>query len=188
MKKHEFYPLVKELLEKEGYRYYREEDIRGKGRGARKPDFVAIKNNLFLIGEIKSPSEPPNSASWRSIQPYDTENMKYVREMVKNLEKQKKIPPEVGGNAIIMLGQIPEYMLLMHERWIPPEEPAGKDIIGAYAFPSFWKKEVERAINFFKISTLGKIENPEVCVFLIKIKVIKNLPNIEVIDISEIRV
>ena len=169
MKKEEFYPLVKSLLIDKGYRYYQEEKIQGKGRGRRKPDFVAVKEKYFLVGEIKSPSEPPTSPSWRSIQSFDTANMRRVREMVRKAEKEGKLPPEVGGHAIIMLGQIQEYILLMGERWIPPEEIRGKEILGAYAFPVEWFPQVEEAAKFFKIKVVGKIKNKKVGVCVIKI-------------------
>jgi len=170
MKKEEFYPLVKKLLERKGYKYYSEEDLRGKGRGRRKPDFVAIRGNWFLIGEIKSPSEPPTSGSWRTVQSFDTENMRHVREMVKALEKEGKIAPEVGGHAIIMLGQVYEYLLLMGERWLPPEPVEGYQILGAYAFPVEWSHEVEEALRFFRIKPLARFKDSKVMVVIFELK------------------
>ena len=166
MNKKQFYPLVKELLESKGFVYYPEEAIKGIGRGSRKPDFVAIKGNMFLVGEIKSPAETPLSSSWRSEQPYDSENMRTVRRMVRSMEKEGRVPPEVGGHAIIMLGQIPEYIMLLGKRWLPPEPIEGKKIVGAYAFPVQWRDQVEKALLSFGIESVLRIDDYRVQVVI----------------------
>ena len=62
-----FYPIIEISLKAEGYEYYDgDRDIKGKTRQhRRKPDFVAVKENTTIIGEIKSTNEPPTSAGWR---------------------------------------------------------------------------------------------------------------------------
>ena len=68
--KNKFYPKVKEAFIEAGYDYYDgDEDIKGKTRQhRRKPDYIAVKGNVIIIGEIKSPNEPPTSGSWRQQQ------------------------------------------------------------------------------------------------------------------------
>jgi len=62
-----FYPKVKKSFIEAGYEYYDgDEDIKGKTRQhRRKPDYIAVKGDQIIIGEIKSPNEPPTSGSWR---------------------------------------------------------------------------------------------------------------------------
>lgn len=167
MHKKEFYPLVRRLLESEDFIYFAEEDIRGVGRGPRKPDFVALKGNWFLIGEIKSPAESPLLPSWRSEQPYDSENMRIVRRRVQEMERKGRVSPGVGGHTIIIMGQIPEYIMLMGKKWLPPEPVEGKEILGAYAFPAQWQKQVEEAVRFFEIKVLQRIGNSEIQVLVL---------------------
>ena len=64
--KKEFYPKVKESFIAAGYEYFDgDADIKGKtSRHRRKPDYIAVKDNLVVIGEIKSAVEPPSTASW----------------------------------------------------------------------------------------------------------------------------
>ena len=65
--KNKFYPKVKKSFIAAGYEYYDgDEDIKGKTRQhRRKPDYIAVKGDQIIIGEIKSPNEPPTSGSWR---------------------------------------------------------------------------------------------------------------------------
>lgn len=165
--KEEFYPLIKRFLESEGFKYYAEDELKGIGRGNRKPDFVAIKDSWFLVGEIKSPSEPATSPSWRSEQSYDSENMRSVRRRVRDMEKAGKVSTDIGGHAIIMLGQIPEYIRLIGKRWVPPEPVECKKILGAYAFPATWKEQVEEAVRIFDIPVLQRLTNHEVQVWVL---------------------
>ena len=49
----EFYKKAKEVLESKGYHYYGEDDIKGIGSShASKPDYIAVKGNVVVIGEI----------------------------------------------------------------------------------------------------------------------------------------
>ena len=54
--KKELYPKVKALFIAAGYEYFDgDEDIKGKTRQhRRKPDYIAVKEDLIVIGEIKS--------------------------------------------------------------------------------------------------------------------------------------
>ena len=167
MKKEEFYPLVRELLESKGVRYYAEEELKGVGPGFRKPDFVALKGDWFLVGEIKSPAESPCSSSWRTEQPYDSESMRLVRRLVRIMEEKMGLSRKIGGHAIIMLGQIPEYIMLREKKWRLPESVEGKEILGAYAFPARWQKQVEEAVRIFEVEVLQKIANSEVQVWIL---------------------
>jgi len=109
--KKEFYKKAKEALESEGYRYYGEDDIKGIGSShMSKPDYIAVKGNILVIGEIKSPKEGPTSASWRQIQNSDGEEFKKVRLEVAEREKLGLISKEVGGHEIIIRGQISDYI------------------------------------------------------------------------------
>ncbi len=64
--KEEFYKKAEEALKKSGYQYYGEKDIVGIGSGhSSKPDYIAVKDGIVVVGEIKSPKEGPKSAMWR---------------------------------------------------------------------------------------------------------------------------
>jgi hypothetical protein len=71
--KAEFYKKVLESLTSGGYPYFdSDKESRGKGKHhASKPDYIAIKDKYLVIGEIKSPAEPPTSGSWRQVQKND---------------------------------------------------------------------------------------------------------------------
>ena len=97
-------------------------DIKGKGRRhANKPDYIAVKDGAIIIGEIKSPSEPPTSGSWRTIQPADSEVFKAVRTEVSAREKAGEISKEVGGHEIIIRGQIPDYIMKINDTYELPD-------------------------------------------------------------------
>ncbi len=159
MNKREFYPTVEDLFVSYGYRYYPEEKIKGLGKGgARKPDFVATNSEVFIIGEIKSPAELPESSSWRSIQPYDSQEMREIRVKVKNLERSGQVSPKVGGHAIIIFGQLREYLNLMGERWRPPENPGGLVLLLAYAYPKEWSDSVIQALRTFDLNPVQHLK------------------------------
>lgn len=163
VKKEDFYPLVGELFREKGYTYYPERAIKGMGRGgSRKPDFVATDEKSFIIGEIKSPAEPPQSSSWRTVQSYDSSNMREVRERVRQLERSGQLSPEVGGHAIILFGQLEEYLNLMGDRWLPPEEPGDRMILLAYAYPIQWKESVEQVLETFSLLPFGRLRGSQV--------------------------
>ena len=53
--KTEFYKKAEASLISKGYHYYGEKDIRGKGpQHKSKPDYIAQKGQIIIIGEIKS--------------------------------------------------------------------------------------------------------------------------------------
>ena len=60
--KHEFYSKAEDALTAHGYRYFDgDRDLKGKGRQhANKPDYIAAKGSIAIIGEIKSPAESIN--------------------------------------------------------------------------------------------------------------------------------
>ena len=80
--KKEFYLKAKELFLEAGYEYFDgDADVKGKtSRHRRKPDYIAVKGNLVIIGEIKSPKESPSSAIWRKKQPHDSAAFAKVRQ------------------------------------------------------------------------------------------------------------
>ena len=80
--KKEFYPKVKESFITAGYEYFDgDTEIKGKtSQHRRKPDYIAVKDNLLIIGEIKSPKEKPSSASWRKQQTNDSAAFAKVRQ------------------------------------------------------------------------------------------------------------
>jgi hypothetical protein len=142
----EFYPRVQQPISSKGYRVHSE--VKGKGpQHMRKPDFVAEKNNEVIIGETKSPKEPPTSSSWRTIQQKDSEEFRKVREDVVRREKIGEVSPEVGGHEIIIRGQIKDYAQNMGKTWDCPVNTAGKKIRGAYAAPTEQASNVEQALR-----------------------------------------
>ena len=76
-----FYPVVEASFRAKGYEYFDgDRDIKGKtAQHQRKPDYVAIKDDVIIIGEIKSPDEPPESSNWRQRQPNDGRKFAGVR-------------------------------------------------------------------------------------------------------------
>ena len=109
--KEEFYKKAEEALKSKGYQYYGEKDIVGIRSGhSSKPDYIAVKDGIVIIGEIKSPKEGPKSAMWRQIQRGDSEEFKAVRLDVARREEAGELSREVGGHEIIIRGQIPDYI------------------------------------------------------------------------------
>jgi len=148
--KSEFYSKAKESLTKNGYTYYDGDlDIPGKGRShANKPDYIATKKGIIVIGEIKSPKEGPKSSSWRQIQNSDSEEFKKVRLDVLKREKEGKLTPEVGGHEIIIRGQIQDYINKMGETYdLPASIPDDGRILAGYSFPSQEQRNVEQALK-----------------------------------------
>ena len=110
--KNEFYPKVEKSFISDSYEYFDgDRDINGKTiQHLRKPDYIAVKNGEIIIGEIKSPNEPPISGSWLQRQPNDGYEFASVRESVHSREKAGGVGPEDGGHEIIIRGQIPNYV------------------------------------------------------------------------------
>ncbi len=161
MNKHDFYPLVAECFKSNGYTYYDgDKDIRGKGRShACKPDYIATKGNTIIIGEIKSPNEPPISSSWRQIQNSDTEDFKKVRLEVANREKAGEVSREVGGHEIIIRGQISDYIAKIYITYnLPPSVPVNGYIKCGYSVPTSETTNVELAVKNCNIDSFKKLD------------------------------
>ena len=150
--KKEFYKKVKKALESRGYRYYGEEDIKGIGSShMSKPDYIAVKGDIVVIGEIKSPKEGPTSASWRQVQNSDGEEFKKVRLDVARREKEGKISREVGGHEIIIRGQIPDYLYKMNKTYKVPFNLGNERTKGGYTVPPEEKRNTRDAFNSCQI-------------------------------------
>jgi len=152
--KKEFYPKVKELFIASGYDYFDgDEDIKGKTRQhRRKPDYIAVKGDLMIIGEIKSPNEPPTAGSWRQKQPNDSAEFRQVRQDILDLESAGMVDPNVGGHGIIIRGQIPDYVSNIGITFDLPASEPGLKIKGGYTVPSEQAQNVKIAL-----SNCGKI-------------------------------
>ena len=156
MKKKVFYGLVKQELESKGYEVC--DKIKGKGRQhAKKPDYIAIKDNNLIIGEIKSPAEPPTTESWRQIQNSDTERFAKIREKVKKFEDLKKIEPNVGGHIIIILGQLPDYKDCICSTYDIPLNYGNCNILYGYSIPIEQAENVRKAFEICKINVTNKV-------------------------------
>ncbi len=69
-----FYPKVSKSITDAGYDYHH--DIKGKGKShANKPDFIAVKGNEILYGEIKSGKELSSTSSWRNAPKRERSNI-----------------------------------------------------------------------------------------------------------------
>jgi len=123
-----FYPKAEEALKGSGFEYFDgDKDIKGKSVAHRsRPDYVAIKGDDCVIGEIKSPDEPPTSGSWRQVQPNDSRDFAKVREDVKRREQSGKLNPEIGGHDIIIRGQIPDYVSKIGKTYDLPGSASGR--------------------------------------------------------------
>jgi len=139
-----------EALIAAGYKVFDgETDIPGKGsHHMRKPDYIAVKAGAIVIGEIKSPKEPPTTASWRQVQPNDSEQMKTVRLGVARREAIGQLPKEIGGHEIIILGQIPDYIKRIGETYDLPRgvDPRGK-IVAGYTMPDQEAEKAKQALT-----------------------------------------
>jgi hypothetical protein len=153
--KKEFYPKVKETFIDAGYEYYDgDQDIQGKTRQhRRKPDYIAVKDDQIIIGEIKSPKEPPTSGSWRQKQTHDSDEFAQVRQDILDLEQAGMIDPNVGGHGIIIRGQIPDYVAKIGVTFDLPASEPGLKIKGGYTVPSDQAQNVKTAL-----SNCGKIK------------------------------
>ncbi|MGO8988805.1 MAG: hypothetical protein ACLQGU_08310 [bacterium] len=157
--KGEFYGKAEEALKSKGYQYYGEKDIIGIGSAhSSKPDYIAVKGNIVVIGEIKSPREGPKSAMWRQVQRGDSEEFKAVRLDVSKREETGKLPREVGGHEIIIRGQIPDYVRKLNKTYNPPIELDNKKIILGYSFPPEQSSNVDKAFKHYGKSVFQKID------------------------------
>jgi len=153
--KNEFNPKVKELFIAAGYEYFDgDQDIKGKTRQhRRKPDYIAVKGDQIIIGEIKSPNEPPTSGSLRQKQPNDSEEFAKVRRDIHDLEEAGMVDPNVGGHGIIIRGQIPDYISKIGVTYDLPSSEPGIKIKGGYTVPASQAQNVRAAL-----SNCGKIK------------------------------
>ena len=153
--KNEFYPKVKKVFIAAGYEFYDgDANIKGKTKQhRRKPDYIAVKGDQVIIGEIKSPNEPPTSGSWRQKQPNDSPEFAKVRQDVRDLERAGMVDPNVGGHGIIIRGQIPDYVSKIGVTFDLPVSVPGSTIKGGYTVPSDQAKNVKIAL-----SNCGKIK------------------------------
>ncbi len=158
--KEDFYKKVEQALKSIGYQYYGEKDISGIGRAhASKPDYIAIKGSVIIIGEIKSPKEGPTSGIWRQAQPNDSNEFKAVRQDVVKKEGTEKLSKNVGGHEIIIRGQIPDYVKKLGKTYHPPS-PIKKyeKIIGGYSVPINESANVELAFDNSGFNITKKID------------------------------
>jgi hypothetical protein len=158
--KHAFYPLAEQTLTANGYTYFDgDRDIKGKGRAhRRRPDYIAVKGSIVVIGETKSPNEPPTSSSWRQKQPNDSQAMASVRANVVAREKAGQLDPNVGGHVIIILGQIPDYVANIGTTFELPKDCLGKTIIGGYTVEYGQAANVESALRVTGRKEIEKID------------------------------
>jgi hypothetical protein len=147
--KEEFYKKAEEALKSNGYHYYGEKDITGFGAGhSSKPDYIAVKDGIVVIGEIKSPKEGPKSAMWRQIQRSDSEEFKAVRLDVARREETGELSKDVGGHEIIIRGQIPDYISKKGKTYnFPAQVRNDVKIMAGYTFPDYEKRNVEQALK-----------------------------------------
>jgi hypothetical protein len=157
--KSEFYKKVEEALKSEGYQYYGEDNIKGIGIShASKPDYIAVKGNEVVIGEIKSPKEGPTSSSWRQIQNGDSEEFKSVRSDVAKREGLELLSREVGGHEIIIRGQLPDYLKKMGNTYtLPCALPRYGKLVFGYSFPFKESSNVDRALKGCRKPILRKV-------------------------------
>jgi hypothetical protein len=147
--KKEFYPKVKESFIAAGYDYYDgDADIKGKTRQhRRKPDYIAVKADEIIIGEIKSANEQPASGSWRQKQPNDSAEFAKVRQDILDLEGAGMLDPNVGGHGIIIRGQIPDYVSKIGVTFDLPASVPGSKIKGGYTVPCEQAQNVKVALS-----------------------------------------
>lgn len=149
-----FYATAREALTAKGYQFYDgETDLVGKGPShASKPDYVATNGRVIVIGEIKSPAEPPTSSSWRQPQPGDSESFKRVRLDVAQRELSGTVSKAIGGHEIIIRGQIPDSIAKIGRTYdLPASVPEGGRIMAGYTFPLSEQNNLEQALQNCRI-------------------------------------
>lgn len=157
-----FYSKADQSMTDAGFRYYDgDRDIRGKGRShASKPDYIAARNEVLIIGEIKSPLESPRSGSWRTPQKSDTEPFTQVRLEVANREQVGEISKDIGGHEIIIRGQIPDYVRKLGVTYDVPAELSNHTAIKCgYTVPEHEKNHVIEGLRLSKIDVYEVIND-----------------------------
>lgn len=167
--KEEFYKKAEEALKKSGYQYYGENEIVGVGSGhSSKPDYIAVKDGIVVVGEIKSPKEGPKSAMWRQVQRSDSEEFKAVRLDVARREEAGELPREVGGHEIIICGQIPDYISKIDRTYkLPMAIRKDTKIMAGYTFPDYERRNVEQALKNSRKTTYAAIDTGNNAITLI---------------------
>lgn len=168
--KKEFYPKVKDSFVAAGYIFFDgNQDLKGKTRQhRRKPDYIAVRDDLIIIGEIKSPKELPSSGNWRRKQPNDSDEFAKVRQDILDLESAGMLDPNVGGHGIIIRGQIPDYVANIGVTYDLPASGEGAEIKGGYTVPSDQVQNVKLALSNcgkIKYQVLGNGNGPATFIF-----------------------
>ena len=156
-----FYPKVRAALVNHGYRYYDgDTDIRGFTRSHKcRPDYIAVKNRMTVIGEIKSPCEGPMTSSWRTVQKSDSAAFAQLRQQVAADEQAGLLDRSVGGHIIIIKGQIADYIAKKDVTYhLPPDVNPANSIVSGYSVPIVEKNNVERALLQRRITCIETIE------------------------------
>jgi hypothetical protein len=156
-KKTSFYPKFRTDLTSKGYEFW--DEIRGKGLShSSKPDYLALKNQTVVIGEIKSPVEGPLSPSWRVPQCGDSAEFAKVRLDVAKKEKCGALSRQVGGHEIIIRGQIPDYLSKIGRTYdLPWKIAGGAKFMGGYSSPLTETTNIEQAFTNCGIIPVDKI-------------------------------
>jgi hypothetical protein len=150
--KKEFYAKaendIRSFLGSEGYDlYFTEDDLRGHS----KPDGFAAnsKTGNAVVVEIKSPKEPPETSSWRQIQPSDTEGFKRVRQEIVQKESTGELTKKVGGHIIIINGQLEYYKEIISNGKVklPSNAPMISSMRTAYVMPQEHRNDVITALR-----------------------------------------
>jgi hypothetical protein len=168
--KMKLYPKVKESFVAAGYSFYDgDTDIKGKTRQhRRKPDYIAVRDDLIIIGEIKSAKEPPTSGIWRRQKPNDSAEFAKVRQDILDLESAGMLDPNIGGHGIIIRGQIPDYVANIGITYELPASREGAEIRGGYTVPSEQTRNVKIALSNcgkIKYRILGNGNGPATFIF-----------------------
>lgn len=143
----DFKPLVKEKLEKEGYRVVFDVKI-----NKRRPDIVAIKGEEALIVEVKSEREATNTRCLETFEKDDAETRKVRERAREELEK------EVGIWYVYIHQALGYFKIGREGRWESKEVglSEGKyQLKPALAFPTNYRTWVEKALGEWKKNPIG---------------------------------
>lgn len=161
------YPKAIESLQSYGYTCFSNKEIQGIGRqGNRKPDYIAIKDDMLVIGEIKSKDEGPKTSSWRIIQNNDSKKMKKVRAEINEKEKKGEYDKKIGGHIIIIQGQIKDYWDRAGITYKLPVDKDSRRVYGGYSLPISEKSNVEEAFRVCEINVFERIESNNIISFI----------------------
>lgn len=157
--KESFYHKAGEALAASGFAFVDGDDMKGRTRAhARRPDYVAANSCHVVIGETKSPAEPPTNGSWRQRQKNDTEAMAAVRARVQARERSGQVSREVGGHEIILCGQIPDYVANIGVTFDLPFTLDDRQLIGGYSVPATQHENVRQAFVHCGLRVIQEID------------------------------